>query len=508
VDTATAAVDDAAHKTSTAEASTDSPESSAASVGTAGQVASPPPVDEVSIAETVEAITGPTPDALPPAGEPPSPVAPSDPSQSSSTDLILVAQPESGPAAAVVRENPERVSSSNLTPHSSLLDPLSAVRLGPMTSQSPRTRDLARQLALPIHSIEMRQVPLARVIEMLSDMAAVPITLDPAALRMAGMGANEEVSVAARDTTVAAVLADVLAKRGLAYEEQHGLLTVVKPHTDRRRSVDYELKDLVSAGESDVAPLAELLRRFVAPDSWRAAGGTGDIEVDGTTLHVDQSERVQYQVLMFCERLRLARALPTRSRHPAERLTIEPVYPQLESHLAKSTTFTFLPWTRLADVFRDWQDASGVTVLVDWNALADEELGPATPVACSIVDRPWKEALDAILTPLDLNWWAVDAETIQITSRGAGSHVQQIELYPVAKEVLEQHVSTAAFTASLERELASQFAAAAQSEQPYHMALDAPSGRLIVLGPPDVQRYVSSRLTETEPQRHEGHEEE
>jgi len=309
--------------------------------------------------------------------------------------------------------------------------------------------------------------------------------------------------VQVRDTTAAAVLTDVLAKHGLAYEVQDGLVTVAKPNVERTRSVDYEVKDLVDPGDKDAAPVADLVRQFVAPDSWKPAGGTGRIEVDGTTLRVDQTERVHYQILTFCERLRLARDLPQRSRYPTDRLTIDPVYPQLEARLATSTTFTFLPWTRLADVFRYWQDTAGVTVLVDWNSLAEQELSPTTPVACSIVDRPWKEAFDTVLEPLGLTWWAVDAETIQITSREAGRHVQQIEFYPVAKGVLDQHVSAAAFTAARERELASEFAATVDASPPHRIAFDAPSERLIVVGPPDVQRAVATQLNSLEPQGHE-----
>jgi len=497
VDATVASLDNASQGTpivKAAEVEVVQPEPSAETVETARSEASQPALDEASIAETVTAITGPPPVATAPDSKAQLPAAKREPLDAAPARLTLDPQPESEPSPAPARTSPHNVHYSGLSPRSSLVDPTAAVRLGPMSSESPRSRDLARQLALPIQSLELTRVPLDRLIDMLSDMAAVPITLDPAALSMAGLAANEEVSVEARDTTVAELLGDILAKHGLACEEQNGQLVVVKPNVDRRRSVDYQLKDLVLADEADAAPLAALIRRLVAPDTWKAAGGAGEIEVDGSTLRVDQIERVHYQVLAFCERLRLARDLPLRSRYPAELLTIAPLYRQLESRLGRSTTFTFLPWAQLNDVFRLWQDASGVTVLVDWPALAEQELGPATPVACSIVDRPWHEALDTILPPVGLSWWAVDAETIQITSGDAANRLQQIEFYPVAKRVLDEHVSTAAFTAAVERELNRQFADAAPDSQRYQIAFDASSGQLVVLGSPDVQRYLSSRL--------------
>ena len=41
---------------------------------------------------------------------------------------------------------------------------------------------LARRLADPIESIEMSNLPLADFVQLVTDMTAVPITLDPAAL--------------------------------------------------------------------------------------------------------------------------------------------------------------------------------------------------------------------------------------------------------------------------------------------------------------------------------------
>jgi hypothetical protein len=48
--------------------------------------------------------------------------------------------------------------------------------------------------------------------------------------------------------------------------------------------------------------------------------------------------------------------------------------------------------------------------------LADERLAPTARIAASAADKPWTEALSAVLAPLGLAWRAVDARTIEITS--------------------------------------------------------------------------------------------
>jgi hypothetical protein len=218
----------------------------------------------------------------------------------------------------------------------------------------------------------------------------------------------------------------------------------------------------------------------------------GAIEVNGTKLQIENTLSVRRQALMFCERLRLARGLPVRSKYPAELLSVASPYQTLSAKLNEHTTFTFLPWARLADVVRHWQEATGLTILVDWSAAADAELGPATPVACSAVDRTWQDALAGILEPLGLGWWAVNGDTIQITSRDALNKIERIEFYAVPKSLREKFASADALVESMTKEL--QVHATANHAPEAHLNLDAPSGQLIVLGAPAAHRWLANRL--------------
>jgi hypothetical protein len=366
-----------------------------------------------------------------------------------------------------------------------------AVRLGPASSGALRSRNVAEQLSLKIDAIDLPQVPLARALEMISDLADVPITLEPSALEMSGISPDFRVTLHAESVTIAGLLQTAVAQANLAYESQAGQIVVTKPDVDRRRSVNYRVDDLVAADATDATQLAKMIERFIAPETWQSAGGMGTIVVDGSTLRVDQSDRVLYQVLTFCERLRLARGLATRSRYPVDRLRIEPLYAQMAERLSAKTTFTFLPWSRLADVFRHWEDAADVTVLVDWSALAETGLAPSSPVACAVADRTWTDALDAILAPLGLAYWPVDAQTIQITSRDAVSRIRQIEFYPVSNRLLAQYASRDALIAALADEAKKQVVGG----PPIEIDLDAPSHRLVVLAPPAVHRCLSDRLS-------------
>ena len=119
--------------------------------------------------------------------------------------------------------------------------------------------------------------------------------------------------------TLERLLRDALAGQRLDFVEREGQVVIIKPNADARRTVDYDVRDLLGPGAKDAAELAELVQRFVAPNSWQGGREGGRIEVIGAKLHVDHVNRVQIQILMFCERLRLARGLVPRSRCRATR---------------------------------------------------------------------------------------------------------------------------------------------------------------------------------------------
>lgn len=459
----------------------------------------PPELPEDEVAVVAPAATEPSepPAATPPAADASNkkPVLKFDPLDFDPAQLSLGGAPAPQPAetsgsvadanaapVVVVPQDELRADANPAEP--AVGDASVTVRVGPGATDVLRPRNVAEQLGLKVESLEVADMPLARFADVVAEIGNVPVTIDPNALAMAGISPRTNVAVQARGTTLDTMLRDVLVKQRLDYQEHDGQVVVVHPNRDARRGVDYEVKDLLAPGAKDATEFSQQIVRFVAPESWHDGAGAGAIRVDGTKLHVDQTSQVQIQILLFCERLRLARGLSLKSKYPAERLSIESPYVGLRDKLGNPSTFTFLPWTRLADVVRRWQESSGVTILVDWEALAKEELAPATPIACSAVNRPWDAALDAVLEPLGLAWWAVDGETIQITSAAKLGALEQIEFYKPPRDRL----------------VVDQVAKGAK-----HVERDAASGMWIVLAPPDVHRKLAGAFGKTSPQRHDEH---
>lgn len=379
---------------------------------------------------------------------------------------------------------------ADLLPPPAVVQPIN-VRRGPAINNSPRPLDTAQRMAVRVKSLQLAEVPLTRFAETMSELSSVPITLDPATLELNGISPRAAVSVDAADATLEKILRDAFSGQRLELIDHDGSAGIAIPKADERRAVDFDVKDLIN--DADATPIAKLIERFVAPTSWQSTGGKGTIEVKGTTLHIEQTLLVRREALIFCERLRLARGLALRSNYPAALLTGESPYQKLAPKLNQSATFTFMAWTRLADVVHQWQDLTGLTILVDWTALADAELAPSSPLACSTIDRPWAESLDGILAPLGLSWWAVDGQTIQITTLDALKNVERVEFYAVSKKLLDQHTSADALIAALQKDVTDN--TAKQNEHgEVRMHLDEPSNGLIVRATPAVHRYLSEQL--------------
>lgn len=395
-------------------------------------------------------------------------------------DPAAPAQPAPGPPVEQDKGAPPRLATAAIR-----------VRRGPPGDAPAKTAPPLS--ASRVRALQVSDMPLVRFVETLSGVAGASVTLDPIALEQVGISPQATVSVNAQDAPLKDVLHEALGQRRLDVTEQGGQLRVVLPKADETHAFDYDVADLAGAG--DGTAIGQLIEHFVQPATWKAAGGKGTLEVKGSTLHIEQSDAVRRETMIFCERLRMARGLAVKSKYPAAMLSIESPYHRLSAKLDEHATFTFLPWTRLADVARGWQEMTGLLVLVDWGALSEAELAPDSPVACSALDRPWQESLDGVLEPLGLGWWAVNGDTIQVTSLTALEKIQRVEFYTLPAKLRSSSAGGQALIDLLTKELAAVGGKESKpASSPSHMELDEPSGRLIVLATPTAHRHLSQRL--------------
>jgi hypothetical protein len=431
----------------------------------------------------------------PPAAKPRAPVMKIDPLDFDPAQFTVspIEAPPADPASRAGNDSnanpivePPAADAPKAPPAPPVHKPTLAIRRGPMPDAAAAPHRLADQLAAPVDSLAVSDMPLARFAQLVTDLTDARVSLDPTELATAGISPRQPVSADVKKTTIEKLLRETLAKHRLELTEQGTAANVALTGRDRRRAVEYDVADLAAGG--DASPIAGLVAQFVAPETWKEGSGN-TITAAGPKLKIDATQGVRHQVLIFCERLRLARGQSQRSRYPAALLTTDSPYSKLAPTLARRTTYTFLPWSRLADVVAHWQQTSKLTILVDWAALADVDLGPSSPVACSAIDRQWQDVFDESLASLGLGWWAVDGETIQITSLDALTDVRRVEFYAIPENAAKQAEDHSELTKTLEQELSN-----AEAQHPVVIHFDTNSAGLIVLASPAQHRHLSKRL--------------
>jgi hypothetical protein len=115
---------------------------------------------------------------------------------------------------------------NNASPNAAVA-PRPLLRFGPTAEDAARRANIADQVSVPIKSFDVSDAPLSRVLETLGNMAAVPITVDPAMLADAGVSPDAKITLHAHDTTLGKLLGSVLREHNLACEIRDGQLVIV-----------------------------------------------------------------------------------------------------------------------------------------------------------------------------------------------------------------------------------------------------------------------------------------
>jgi DNA-directed RNA polymerase subunit RPC12/RpoP len=312
---------------------------------------------------------------------------------------------------------------------------------------APRQADVNQRLDDAVAALDFPNVPLVDFVQFLSDMSTIPITLEPEALAFVKRSADSPVSISERNTTVGGVLEAALAPLGLGYEESGGQLVVTRlgPADGTLRQASYNVEDLAGNDAQQIAALAQMITGLIEPDSWEANRGRGTLRVENSSLVIQQSEMVHFQVFVFCEKLRVARGSSPRSSYDPSLFKIESRTARARAKLETPVSVNFVRPAPLVQILNRLGQASGVRILVDWRAAATEGWPPNTELTFTADKRPLADALVSLLRPMDLTYRVVDENTLQVTTPQVLASRVELELFPVG-DLLTDKLDVAGLT--------------------------------------------------------------
>jgi len=376
------------------------------------------------------------------------------------------------------------------TPRAKTAEKRSAKRTRPVP-QEPDKR-MAARLNDTIPGIELKTT-LTDLLNLLSQLSTVPMTLDAESLAQAGVDPAAKVSLKLSNATIGEILDAGLRPYDLKYVMVGKQLIVM----DARRlketveTVRFKVADLVASSKQHESDLAKLVERFVVPTAWQTSGGPGSIEAAEGELVVKQTPSVSQQVGGFLDKLRLARQLPVarRERRPASLATR---WSMAREKLLGNVTVNFSEPVPLAEIAAQLQKAAGIAIVFDGLGLAAVERSPKVEATLSTDREPLADVLDRLLEPLELGYRIVDGQVLQITSAREVSDDLDVEFYPA--ESFLQAEPADEFAARIRKEVSP--ATWLEMGGAGALEVDAASSYLMVLAPQGVQIELENWLAE------------
>jgi hypothetical protein len=375
----------------------------------------------------------------------------------------------------------------------------------PEIKKSPPPQvDVATRMADPLAGIDLSDIPLVPAVDLLATLSTLPITLDADAMRQLGVSPSDRISLRLDSTTIGQALQAVAAKRGLAATVDNGqvILTLPAEYRETLRTVPYTVSDLTGDDKKAVAEFAKLVQRFVAPESWREAGGHGTAEPKDGLLTVMQSRDVHWQVLVFCEKLRNARQKPLRSHDRPEQFTLTTRTRQARAMLARRVALNFHEPAPLGRILAFLAKATESDILIDHAALAAAETSDCVEASLTVEKQPFGTVLDGLLRPLGLAYRAIGPNAIQVTGVEAAAERLELEFYPIGSRLAKEDTplplgeGPGVRAAKLVERLKSEVAAPTWTDAggSGDVYFDAPSQCLIVLQSQPVQAEIERLL--------------
>jgi hypothetical protein len=294
---------------------------------------------------------------------------------------------------------------------------------------SRRAVNVQNQLSLKIPALDFHDIPLIDWCRFVQDFTTVPVTLDVDNLARVGLTARTPLSVQIRDEDLASALRKALEPLHLEWRTDGTQLFVTVAGIDSVETLRYEVFDLVQGSNPQHEQLVEWITNLIAPPAWQRHGGPGSISLDDGRLQVTTTRALQYEVRLFCDRLRVARRLRPQGVLPEYVRAGQPRIAAAIARLAQPVTIEEPVGVPLSKILDQIAAQSGLTIAVDWQGLLAEGWTPAALARLEVQEVSVSEALQQLLGPMRLSFRILDEQTLQVTTMERARNLEEIEFF-------------------------------------------------------------------------------
>ncbi len=304
------------------------------------------------------------------------------------------------------------------------------------TSTESRDADIEARLAVPLAAIEFDGIPLLRFVGFVSELAAVPVTIDSEVLLALGIDEDTPLDIHDQAVTVRQLLERAVEPLGLICVIDRHDVRITGPASLRSElsTTRYSLSDLAANADQQL-DLSQQLKAMVDSSQWDTAGGPAKLDIDGSTWMVTQNRLAHFRVQQFLDRLRSARGLQVRSDLPLPLLAARPTFQDLLASLQQPVTMNFPKPATVHDVLKFVHIETDLRILVDWAATARLGWLPSSETELVGGRQPLGDQLDLWLDKSGLGFRSLGGTTIEITSRDDLVGRPSVEFYPLKPSI-------------------------------------------------------------------------
>ena len=292
--------------------------------------------------------------------------------------------------------------------------------------------DLER-LNLNVGGLLFEQTPLPVVARELSALSGVPITIDARAIEAAGKEINQRISATIKDTDLNSAMDQILAPLGITKKaDSVGLKFTVAQSKDFKKA-SHSTADFSSVDAQAKQNFIAYIQGMIAPEIWVRPQEPAEIELQGDDLVAKCPAEVHAQIDRLFSKLLAANALisaPTDLAAINQTLTRSAaILPKLEAGIENQHTIQ-LP---IGLFLTKLQSKSSVTVVVDWENLAQQGWNPQTLIPGNIDEPTTGDVVKKLVQSMNLSVVAIDDSTLMLTTPQQAANTRDIEVYPVSK---------------------------------------------------------------------------
>ncbi len=309
--------------------------------------------------------------------------------------------------------------------------------LQPTRSPPPRV-DVEARLDEPISALQLKKVPLLDSLRLVTQLSTIPIRLDPDALGRFNIRADVPVDVTVRKETVRGLLNAIVGQAGLAWVADQGFVMVTTEADSRGEWVTHrhDVSDLTQDDPAATSTLAKWVTQLIEYGTWTGQSDTENAarcEAEGAFLVVTHRDTVHYQVLEFCEKLRVAHGLKPRTRILRDRIAMGT---RSESCAGLDQSVSLRLWQdrSIDEISAALEQQVALRLLVDWPALYHAGWSPQDLEKFFCDRQTLRDVLSQWLHPKGLTYRVIDARTLEITTPQALAEDHDVEFYRLGSD--------------------------------------------------------------------------